>query len=117
VTWLVPILVVLAALMDGFYDKGKKLLSSVFKSLFIGAVAYSFTLQGDYKTVIYFFLCWWVLFDIVYNIVRGLGLFYVGTTKWTDKLIRLAFRTNAPHFSFITKLMATASAIALIIIQ
>jgi len=115
VTWLVPILVVLAALMDGFYDNGKKLISSIFKSLFIGGVAYGLVLQGNYIVVIYFFLCWWVLFDVVYNITRGLGLVYVGSTKWTDKILRWAFRTNAPHFLFITKLMALAAAIAIII--
>jgi len=115
VIWLVPILVTLGALMDGFYDNGKKTLSSIFKSLFIGAIAYGLTLQGDYIAVIYFFLCWWILFDVVYNITRKLGLFYVGHTKWTDKLIWEISFGNASHFSFITKLMALVAAVGLAI--
>lgn len=100
--------------MDGFYDEGKKFLASFFKSLSIGAIAALILLNGEWWHIIYFLLCWWVLFDVAYNIVRGLGLFYVGKTKWTDKLIRKLFRTNSPHFSFITKLMATTAAIGLI---
>jgi len=115
VIWLVPILVVLAALMDGFYDKGKKFLSSFFKSLSIGAIAGLIILDGEWWHIIYFILCWWVLFDIVYNVTRGIGLFYVGNTKWTDRLIRAVFRTNSPHFSFMTKLMALALIIGMII--
>jgi hypothetical protein len=99
--------------MDGFYDEGKKFLSSIFKSLSIGAIAGVMLFDGTWKDIIYFLLCWWIIFDMVYNTVRGLGLFYVGKTKWTDRLIRWAFRTNAPHFSFITKLMALIAAIGL----
>ena len=104
--WLVPILVVICALMDGFYDEGKKFMASLFKSLSIGAIAIGLLLDGEYWHIIYFLLCWWVLFDIVYNITRRLGLFYVGKTKWTDRLIRSIFGTNSSHFSFITKLMS-----------
>ena len=101
--------------MDGFYDEGKKFLSSFFKSLFIGGVALAIYLDGGWQHIVYFLLCWWVLFDVVYNIVRGLPLFYVGDTKWTDKLITFIFRGNSGHFSFITKLMALGAAIGLIL--
>jgi len=40
-------------------------------------------------------------------------LFYVGTTKWTDKLLRKIARDNASHISWITKLMAAAGVFAL----
>ena len=113
--YLIPILVVLAALMDGFYDNGKKTLSSIFKTLFIGAIGACILLKGEWIHILYFLLCWWVLFDVTYNIVRGLGLFYVGKTKWTDRLIRKIFRTNSPHFSFMTKLMAVVLIIGMIV--
>jgi len=113
--YLAPILVVLCALADGFYDKGKKFLSSLFKSLSIGCIALLILLDGEWWHIVYFFLCWWVLFDVIYNIIRKLPLFYVGKTKWTDKLIRRIFGTNSSHFSFITKLMALVVAIGLCI--
>lgn len=99
--------------MDGFYDEGKKFLASFFKSLSIGAIAALILFRGEWWHIVIFILCWWVLFDVVYNIVRKLNPFYVGKTKWTDRLIRWAFRTNAPHFSFITKLMALVAVIGL----
>jgi hypothetical protein len=111
--FIIPVLVVLGALQDGFYDEKKKLISSIFKSLFIASIGALFLFDSNYWHFLYLLLCWWVLFDPVYNIVRKLGLFYVGNTKWTDKLIRKVFRTNAPHFSFITKLMAIGGIVAL----
>lgn len=96
--------------MDGFYDKGKKFLSSIFKSLFIVVAGYAI---GKWWGILYLALIWWVLFDPIYNLVRGLPLFYVGNTKWTDKLIIRIFHENSPHISFITKLMALATTVAL----
>jgi len=125
VIYLLPILVILGALMDGFYDEGKKLLSSTFKSLFIGCISLLVVPRGNYMHIIYFLLCWWVLFDIIYNIVRKQKLFYVGNTKWTDKLLRWACdnipvlkkftRGNYLHVSFITKLMALTAAVGMIL--
>jgi hypothetical protein len=110
---IILLLPVIGALQDGFYDEGKKHLSSYFKGLFILGVCLLIPAGISWWYVLYFLLCWWVLFDVVYNLVRGLGLFYVGKTKWTDKLIRKVFRTNAPHFSFITKLMAIGGIFAM----
>jgi len=93
---IIPSLVVFGALMDGFQHEGKKLIGSVFKSLFIACIGALFLFDANYWHIVYLLLCWWMLFDPVYNIVRKLGLFYVGNTKWTDKLIRKVFRTNAP---------------------
>ena len=111
---IIALLPVLGALMDGFQHEGRKLLGSFFKSAFLGVIAYFLILDLTLWYILYLLLCWWVLFDPIYNKIRGEGMFYVGTTKWTDKLLRWAFRTNAPHFSFITKLMALAAAIGLI---
>ena len=120
-TWLAPILVVLCALMDGFYDEGKKFLSSIFKSLFIGGVAIIPVLDGGYMDIIYLLLWWWILFDVIYNVTLKTKLFYVGNTKWTDRLLRWLCDTNSMtrthygHVSFMTKLMALAAAIGLCI--
>jgi hypothetical protein len=110
---VIPFLVVLGALNDGFYDNKKKGLSSVFKSAFIACICLFLALPAGLWHVVYLLLCWWVLFDPVYNKVRGLGLFYVGNTKWTDKLLWKISFGNASHASFITKLMAIAGIIAI----
>jgi hypothetical protein len=104
---------ILGALMDGFQHEGKKLTASIFKTLFLGVIAYFLLLDLSLWYIVYLALCWWVLFDITYNITRKLNLFYVGTTKWTDKLLRLMARDNASHLSWILKLMAAAGIFAL----
>ena len=104
---------IVGALMDGFQHSGKKLTASIFKTLFLVGIAYFLLLDLTIWYVVYLALCWWVLFDITYNITRKLNLFYVGTTKWTDRLLRLIARTNAPYLSFILKLMAVAGIVAL----
>jgi len=114
VIYLIPILVLCNALMDGFYDEGKKFLSGIFKSLFIGGIALAIYLKGETWHIVYFLLCWWVLFDVIYNIIRKLPIFYVGKTKWTDKLIMSIFGANSRHFSFITKLMALVTIVGMI---
>jgi len=112
-TIIIAIFPVLFALMDGFYDNKKKLTSSIFKTLLLGVCASFLLFDLTIWYMVYLALCYFLLFDITYNITRGLGLFYVGTTKWTDKLLRLVARTNAPHLSFILKLMAAAGIVAL----
>ncbi len=110
---IIALLPILGALMDGFQHEGKKLLGSFFKSAFLGVICYFLVLDLTLWHILYLLLCWWILFDPIYNKIRGEGMFYVGKTKWTDRLLRWAFRTNAPHFSFITKLMAIAGIFAL----
>ena len=110
---IIAILPILGALMDGFHHEGKKLTASVFKTLFLGVAASFLLLDLNGWYIVYLALCWWVLFDITYNIVRKLGLFYVGNTKWTDKLLWIVSFGNASHASFILKLMAIAGIFAL----
>ena len=121
---IIALLPVLGALMDGFQHEGKKLLASFFKSAFLGAICYFLVLDLTLWYVLYLLLCWWVLFDPIYNKIRGSGLFYVGTTKWTDRLLRWLCdelpifnkfaKGQYSHISFITKLMALVAAIGLI---
>ena len=104
---------IVGALMDGFQHSGKKLTASIFKTLFLVGIAYFLLLDLGGWYIVHLALCWWVLFDITYNIVRKLNLFYVGHTKWTDKLLWVISFGNAPHLSFILKLMAVAGIVAL----
>ena len=110
---IIAIFPVLFALMDGFYDNKKKLTSSIFKTLLLGICASFLLFDLGVWYVVYLALCYFLLFDITYNITRGLGLFYVGHTKWTDKLLWEISFGNAPHLSFILKLMAAAGIFAL----
>jgi len=117
---IISLLPVLGALMDGFQHEGGKMLSSFFKSAFLGMICYFLLLDLTIWYILYLLLCWWILFDPIYNGIRKLGLFYVGTTKWTDKFLRWMADTNQftreqySHISFITKLMALVLAIGLI---
>ena len=117
---LISLFPVLGALMDGFQHEGKKLFGSFFKSAFLGVICYFLILDLTAWYVVYLLLCWWVLFNPVYNAVRKLGMFYVGKTKWTDRLLRWLCDTNQftreqySHVSFITKLMALVIVIGLI---
>lgn len=104
---------VIGALMDGLQHTGKKLYASIFKTLFLIQAAYFLTLDLSLWYVLYLALLWWILFDITYNITRKLGLFFVGNTKWTDKLLWKISFGNASHASFVLKLMAIAGIIAL----
>jgi len=114
---------VLGALMDGFQHKGRKLLGSFFKSAFLGVICYFLVLNLTVWHILYLLLCWWILFDPIYNGIRKLGLFYVGKTKWTDRFLRWFCDTNQftreqySHISFITKLMALVVAIGLIFMK
>lgn len=122
---IMPILVIAGALMDGFQHSNRKLTGSFFKTLFLIGIALGFYFKGEGYHIVYFFLCWWVLFDPIYNPIRGKKPFYVGTTKWTDRLLRWLCdelpifnkfaKGQYSHISFITKLMALVVAIGLII--
>jgi len=124
---IIALLPVLGALMDGFQHEGKKLLGSFFKSAFLGVICYFLILDLTLWHVLYLLLCWQVLFDPVYNKVRGEGMFYVGNTKWTDRFLRWICdklpifnkfaKGQYSHISFITKLIALATAIGLIFIK
>jgi hypothetical protein len=105
-------------LSDAYYDEGKKTISSYFFSAFLVGVCCLVVFNLTPWYILYFVLCWYIS-EIIYNIIRKLGWFYVGKTKWTDKLFRWLADTNQltrghyAHISFITKLMAAAGIFAL----
>jgi len=110
----ITLLPVFWALSDGFYDEQKKLISSVFKLLSLACVCAFPYAPASIWAAVYFLLCWTIVFDITYNIVRKLDVFYVGKTKLTDKLLRWFCDTNGftrghyAHVSFFVKLFAAA---------
>jgi len=120
---LFPVIVILAALMDGYQHSNRKLTGSFFKTLFLFAIAYGFYLCASFYSILYLFLCWVLLFDVVYNITRGELILYVGKTKWTDRLLRWLCDTNRAtrghytHVSLLIKLVAAAGIFALYYIK
>ena len=114
--FIIPILIILDALKDALYDERRKYLAGVVDMAYLSAMICGVVLlQGDWAWIAVYVLLRYALFDLIYNIIRGLSLLYVGTTKPYDKLIRKLFNENAIHFLFITKLMALISAVAIII--
>lgn len=99
-------------LSDGFYDEGKKTLSSYFFSAFLAGICSLIVFDLNPWYILYLLLCWYI-FEILYNIVRKLGWFYVGKTKWIDRLVWKISFGNASHASFVLKLMAAAGIVAL----
>ena len=113
--YLIPILIILDALKDALYDERRKYLAGVVDMVYLSAMICGVVLlQGDWMWIIIYVLLRYAVFDLIYNIIRGLSLLYVGTTKPYDEIIRKLFNENAIHFLFMTKLMALLAAGALI---
>jgi hypothetical protein len=90
----------LNALSDGLYDNGKKTFSGIIRFIGLGPVIvlalaelsglhwFSVTDKDFISIVISFVLVRYFLFDAIYNLTRGLNIFYIGTTKLYDKLLQ-----------------------------
>jgi hypothetical protein len=106
---------------DGLYDNGKKTLSKVLRfvllaSVIIPALAeltghnYFKLIDKDFiSIVISFGLVRYFLFDAVYNLTRGLNIFYIGNTGLLDKILQKFMRlTGGVGFVIIiaTKMIA-----------
>lgn len=64
-----------------------------------------------WQVVVGYVLVRFAIFDLVYNLIVRYPLFYIGTTKLSDKLLRKFFTvTHLPseHMLFMFKLMALA---------
>lgn len=91
---------VLHAISDGLYDNGKKTLSKVLRLILLASVIipalaelsgnnYFKLIDKDFiSIVISFGLVRYFLFDAVYNLTRGLNIFYIGNMGLFDKLLR-----------------------------
>jgi hypothetical protein len=112
---------ILHAMSDGLYDNGKKTLSKVLRfvllaSVIIPALAeltghnYFKLIDKDFiSIVISFGLVRYFLFDAVYNLTRGLNIFYIGNTGLLDKILQKFMRlTGGVGFVIIiaTKMIA-----------
>ena len=114
--WLIVILIILDAANDALYDRGNKFASGIVDMAYLVVMIFGVVLLSDVWTfILIYFLLRFAVFDLFYNMIRRLPIFYIGTTKPYDILIRKLFNENAIHFLFITKLMALVSAVAIII--
>ena len=120
--YLIVALVVLDAGRDALYDRGKKTLSGVIDLVYLtGMICGVVLLKGEWEWILVYGCLRYILFDPIYNLLRGVQrpgcvayLFYVGTTKPFDILLRKIFNENVIHFLFITRLMALVVAGSLI---
>jgi len=114
--YIIIILIVLDALRDSLYDRGAKTVSGVIDLVYLSIMICGVVLmKGDWIWIVIYVCLRWAVFDIIYNLIRRLPIFYIGTTKPIGIVARRVFHENAIHFLFITKLAALFSAIALII--
>lgn len=103
----------LEAIYEGLYDNGKKLLSGIiefisklFSVATVAYITYGVTVGlitiPIWKLIIGFILIRFLLFDFVYNKVRGLPALFTGSTKIYDKLL-----SKIPsHFILFIKVIA-----------
>ena len=114
--YLIVILIILHALREAFFHDGHKLVAGFIDMAYLSVMICGVVLMsGEWKWILICLLLRYAVFDLIYNLIRGLPVFYIGTTKPYDKLIRKVFHENSKHFLFITKLMALATAIGLML--
>ena len=118
---LLVILVIINGLEDGLRDKGKKILAHIFNSLHIaGWMFFAYIFWGlDFKLIYAFqyILIRFALFDLVWNLINGLPLFFTGTTSLYGKFwkwINNKLKWNSEHFLFWIKLISLLIAISFI---
>jgi len=106
---------------DAFRFKGWMLLHHSMEVIQIGGFLILWKLYGfRWAFVLLYILARLWLFDIVYNLICGFHLLYVGTTDPVDKGIRgfaYLVRQNYMHFSFMIKFIALVSLIGVFIRQ
>src|SRR6056297_304148 len=85
---LLIILVLVNAIEDAFRDEGKKELAHLFNTLHIAGWFCMMSFPISLILVVQYVLARFALFDITYNLMRGIDLFYIGSTSIYDKLWR-----------------------------
>ena len=109
-------LVILEALWSGFYDRDKKTLSGWFQMGFLCAVLGVMLLDYTWLIVPAYILVRFALFDLVYNLIRGVDWWFIGSTKPIDRFWQwFFFKTGFPinHFFFWTKLISLIIGVSL----
>jgi hypothetical protein len=119
---------------DALYDSGKKTLAGNIRWVYMFATAVIVFAYFDFaypdwlemrtfgftKLIIGFCLLWYAIGDLTYNLMRKLPVFYLGTTKQPDKLMkRFLDWSKFPDdaFLFMTKLIALIWGVAWLLIQ
>jgi len=119
---LVTLLFVLEAIYEALYDRNHKTISGyieffykslVLSGLFLWLYGYSFSFFEIRQDNLIMFLVGvilyrYMIFDPIYNLVRGNRLFYIGTTKTYDRLLRKFLKKakwEPNFFMSITKLI------------
>ena len=93
-------LILFKAIPDGLYDRGLKATAGLLQSISWAIIITSLfcwvtatpIINWHYsphviKSLVGFIFVRFAIFDIVYNIARGNSIFYIGRTKWFDKMI------------------------------
>lgn len=103
----------LEAIYEGLYDNGKKTVSGIIEMCykFIGVFTVAYITYGltaglilipFWKIIIGFIFIRFLIFDYTYNKIRGLSLYYQGTTKLYDQML-----SSVPgHFILFVKVIA-----------
>lgn len=106
---IVLFLITAEAISDAFYDNGSKTLSGVFEFILkaVMTLVVLLWIYGIDSVFVYDLPLWqliggyvllrFALFDAVYNLVRGLRIFYIGNSKIYDKLLGWFFRWSGIH--------------------
>lgn len=110
-------LIISEAVYEALYDEGKKTISGLIEFFYKAVVTVMalLWLSGQYnlhlpvipfwKVLLGFLFLRFALFDAVYNLMRRLPLFYVGSSKVYDKLWGWFFRlTKFPKEHFLAML-------------
>lgn len=84
------IIIVIGAIADALFDNGSKVISHSLHAIEIGlclicAVIFKITIRELLAFMLSYIFLRLAIFDISYNITRGLDLFYIGSTSLYDK--------------------------------
>lgn len=115
-------LIVLDALKDAVKDRQKTLghvLNGIFL-LVVLALVTTYRADNPGAWIGAYILLRYALFNLVYNLIRGLPIFYIGTTDPIDDLIRGFLywtKFSSTHFQFLTKLIALCIGLSIAIEQ
>ena len=113
-------LIVFEAIPEALSDKGKKAIAGVMEFIYLAfvticvfAVFNGYTLpqkdSNPYYIIGGYVLLRFALFDVIYSLIRGTELFYIGKTKLSDKAWNWFFKkTRIPsgHFLAMVKFIS-----------
>lgn len=123
ITLIVLFLITAEAISEALYDNGSKTLSGIFEFILKAVMTfvvllwiYGIDSPFRYELPLWqliggYLLLRFALFDVAYNLIRGLPVFYIGGTKIYDQLWRKFFGwsgIDTEHFLAMFKLIALA---------